>query len=82
MKGLTRYWELSESIFHLNLLIVSLNEARGRQASRIRLEHGLLTIDSMLIAAARGYVISSIASHDSDFERITDLAVYKPTDIN
>jgi predicted nucleic acid-binding protein len=66
----------------MNLLITSLDETRVRQASRIRFEHGLLTIDSMLVAAAREYGISSIASNDTDFDKITDLTVYKPADVN
>ncbi len=81
VKNLTRYWHLSESIFRMNLVIVPLNESRLRHAHRIRIEYGLLTTDSMLIAAAREYGIVSPASHDSDFERIDRLVVYKPSDI-
>jgi len=82
VKTLSRYWSLSESIFHLNLVIIPLNEVRVRLASRLRVEYGLLTTDSMLIAAARQYRITSLASHDSDFHRIDDLTVYRPSDVN
>jgi predicted nucleic acid-binding protein len=81
VKSLGRYWRLTESLFHLNLLIIPLDETRRRQAADIRLEYGLLTTDSMLIAAAHDYKISSIASHDSDFERIQEFTIYRPSDV-
>ncbi len=82
VKKLRRYWELTETIFgDLNLAIIPLDEPRARRAHEIRRQHGLLTNDSMLVAAAREYGISCIASHDSDFDDIDGITVFKPRDI-
>ena len=82
VKKLRRYWELTRTIFDdLNLAIIPLDEPRVRRADEIRTRYGLLTNDSMLIAAAREYEIDCIASHDSDFDDIDGITVYKPRDI-
>ena len=81
VKKLSRYWELTVEIFELNLLIIPLDEARQHAAQRIRANYGLLTNDSLLVAAALDYGISCLASRDADFDRITELTVYKPSDV-
>jgi predicted nucleic acid-binding protein len=81
IKTLTRYWILTAKIFDLDLLIIPLDEIRVRQAAEIRADYGRLTNDSMLLAAALEYGVGVIASHDSDFERIEGLHVYKPIDV-
>jgi len=82
VKKLRRYWELTQTILDdLNLAIIPLDEPRVRRADEIRTRYGLLTNDSMLIAAAREYGIDCIASHDSDFDDIDGITVYKPRDI-
>jgi predicted nucleic acid-binding protein len=81
IKTLTRYWILTAKIFDLDLLIIPLDEIRVRQAAEIRADYGLLTNDSMLLAAALEYGVGVIAGHDSDFERIEGLHVYKPIDV-
>jgi predicted nucleic acid-binding protein len=43
--------------------------------------HGLLTKDSLVLAAADAYGIEALASRDSDFDNIEWLTVYKPTDV-
>ncbi len=35
----------------------------------------------MLLAAAREYGVRTLASHDSDFESLDALTVYKPADV-
>lgn len=81
IKTLTRYWRLTATIFNLDLVIIPLDEIRVRRAAEIRADYGLLTNDSMLLAAAREYGVGAIASHDSDFEDVEDLTVYKPADL-
>jgi predicted nucleic acid-binding protein len=82
VKKLRRYWELTETILgDLNLAIIPLDEQRVRRAHEIRTQCGLLTNDSLLVAAAREYGIGCIASHDSDFDDIDGITVYKPRDI-
>ena len=81
IRGLTRYWEQMVQILDSNLLILTLDEARHYAAQRVRAQYGLLTNDSLIAAAALDYGISCLASRDSDFDRIAELTVYKPSDI-
>ncbi len=81
IRGMTRYWDQTVRIFDSNLLILALNEARHHVAHRIRAHYGLLTNDSLIVAAALSYGISRLASRDADFDRIAELTVYKPSDL-
>jgi predicted nucleic acid-binding protein len=42
---------------------------------------GLLTRDSLVLAAADQYGVGALATLDSDFDDIGWLTVYKPTDV-
>jgi predicted nucleic acid-binding protein len=57
------------------------NEAIIRNAQTVRQEAGLLTNDSMIVAAMLEYGLSFLASNDSDFERVRNITVFKPTDL-
>jgi len=46
-----------------------------------RVNAGLLTIDSLIVAAMREYGISRIATSDRQFEAVTGIAVFSPTDL-
>ena len=35
----------------------------------------------MIVACMREYGLSFLASNDSDFERVRDITVFKPTDL-
>ena len=82
IKTLRQYWPLTAKIFDLNLAIVPLDETRVRRAAEIRTDYGLLTNDSMLLAAAQACGVTTIASHDSDFEQVKSLTVYRPADVS
>jgi predicted nucleic acid-binding protein len=47
----------------------------------MRERHGLLTNDSLLLAAADSYGITALATRDDDFDEVPWLIVYKPGDI-
>lgn len=81
IQNLTRYWTLTSQIFNLNISIIPLNDRRHRQAHQIRSTYGLLTNDSLIVAAAQEYGIGSLASLDDDFDAVSRLTVYKPTDV-
>lgn len=65
----------------MNLLIVASDEPILRRAKSIRVAHGVLTLDSVLLATMEEYGIQSLASHDHDFDGIGNLTVYHPSDI-
>jgi predicted nucleic acid-binding protein len=79
--AMTDYWRDTERILALNLLFIPVNETVVRNAQVVRQEAGLLTNDSMIVACMREYGVSFLASNDSDFERVRDITVFKPTDL-
>src|SRR5579862_769999 len=50
--NLRGYWPSVEKIFSMNLMILGLDELRFRRAQAMRERHGLLTNDSLILAAA------------------------------
>jgi len=81
VRGLSRYWPLTAGVFQLGILILELDDTRLHQAHQMIERHGLLTKDSLVLAAADAYGIEALASRDSDFDNIEWLTVYKPTDV-
>jgi predicted nucleic acid-binding protein len=78
--SLTRYWILASKIFALNVLLLHTDEPRLRQAHAVRASNGLLTNDSLIVAAMNEFGIPALATRDDDFDHIPSLVVYKPTD--
>lgn len=78
---LSDYWTLTSRIFGLNILIVASDESRLHRAQTVRSSHGLLTTDSLILAVMNEYRIDCLASRDGDFDHISSLTIYKPTDI-
>lgn len=78
---LTEYWTQTSAIFGLNVLVLMTDQARLHRAQTIRSRHGLLTNDSLIVAAMEEFGIHSLATRDNDFDHISELTVYKPTDI-
>jgi len=78
---LKAYWPSVVKIFDMNLRIVELDEARFQRAQEMRQRHGLLTNDSLILAAADGFGITGLATRDDDFDNVPWLTVYKPGDI-
>lgn len=78
---LTVYWAQTSVIFGLNILVLPSNESRLHRAQTIRARHGLLTNDSLIVAAMEEFGIHSLATRDNDFDHISELIVYKPTDV-
>jgi len=78
---LTDYWKNIERVLALNLLFLPVNEAILRAAHVERQAAGLLTNDSMIVAAMREYGISFLATNDTDFERVAGITVFKPNDL-
>ena len=62
----------SEIFVDANIFVYHSNE--------IKKEFGLLTNDAITLAVMRRHRLSKIATNDPDFDRITDLSVWKPTE--
>lgn len=78
---LTEYWAQTSAIFGLNILVLPSDEARLYRAQSVRSRYGLLTNDSLILAAMEENGVDSLATRDSDFDHISNLKIYKPTDI-
>jgi predicted nucleic acid-binding protein len=78
---LATYWPSVVELLDMNLLLLDLDEARFRDAQTIREQHGLLTSDSLVLAAAQTYRITNLATRDEDFDEVPWLTVCRPGDI-
>ena len=81
IRQLTQYWLHTVKIFALNILILRADEPRLHRAQSVRSRYGLLTNDSLILAAMDEYGITCLASRDHDFDHVAQLTVYKPTDL-
>ncbi len=59
--------------FHLSLLL---------KADKLRQRFGLMTNDSIIAATAVSARITTLATSDRDFDRITELEVVSPSDLH
>jgi predicted nucleic acid-binding protein len=65
----------------MNIEIVPLTVATLEASAAVRLQHGLLTNDSLLVAAMQELNLQKLATLDQDFARVSGLLVYQPTDM-
>jgi predicted nucleic acid-binding protein len=79
--SLDDYWRNIERLLALNLLFVPVNEAILRGAHAERQTARLLTNDSMIVSCMREYGVSLLATNDTDFKRVSDITVFRPTDL-
>jgi predicted nucleic acid-binding protein len=79
--ALTDYWGYTERILNLNLLFIGTDESILRSAHSERQIAGLLTNDSMIVSCMRHYGILSLATNDGDFERVSNISVFRPADL-
>ena len=79
--SLTTYWQNTERILNLNLLLIAIDESIIRAAHSERRSTGLLTNDSMIVSCMRSYGVSYLATSDSDFERVSGIVVFRPEDL-
>jgi predicted nucleic acid-binding protein len=81
IKGLTEYWAATEKLLRLNLTLVPLDEPVVRRAHPERVDAGLMTNDSMIVASMRHLGIRALAARDADFERVIGIDVFRPGDV-
>jgi predicted nucleic acid-binding protein len=81
VKRLADYWVNTQKILALNLVLLPSEEKIVVGAQRARVEAGLLTNDSVIVAAMREYGISKIATSDGMFSAVNGLSVFSPTDL-
>jgi predicted nucleic acid-binding protein len=81
VQTLSDYWVNTQRILALNILFVPLEEQILTRAQIERVNAGVLTNDSVIVAAMRQYGISLIATNDQQFGSVAGITVYSPTDV-
>jgi len=80
VKKLTEHTKVPERISLLGVKILPIEIEDIHKCNEIKNEYGLLTNDAITLAVMRRYHLTNIATNDPDFERISDLKVWKPTE--
>ncbi len=81
VKILTDYWVNTLKLLALNMLLIPIEQPVVEAGQRERVDAGLLTNDSIIVAAMREYGISKIATNDGQFETVAGISVFRPTDV-
>jgi predicted nucleic acid-binding protein len=81
VKVLQAYWLNTKKILALNLVFLPTEEKIVVGAQQERTAAGLLTNDSVIVAAMREYGLSKIATSDKMFGTVNGLEVFSPTDV-
>lgn len=81
VKVLTDYWVNTVRLLTLNLLILPMERGIVGRAQRERVNAGLLTNDSLIVASMKEYGVSCIATNDRQFEAVAGISVFSPTDL-
>jgi predicted nucleic acid-binding protein len=82
VRDLHLYQEQTDLIPQMGISVLALDLEVMYLAAEIRLQYGLLVNDSLLTAAATREGIRSFASADPDFERVAELQLFRPGDLN
>ncbi len=80
IKKLTTYIQNVEKIGEMNIHIVPLTHELINKSAKIRQSEGLLTNDSIVVAAMKDLGLSNLVTND-DFDHIEWLNIYKPSDL-
>jgi predicted nucleic acid-binding protein len=81
VKGLRDYWVNTQGLLALNLVFIPMELRIVIGAQRERVATGLLTNDSIIVAAMQEYGISGIAPNDKMFDAAHGLEVFAPGDV-
>jgi predicted nucleic acid-binding protein len=81
VKQLSQYQDDVNKIFQMNITILALTPEVIQTSADVRNSEGLLTNDSLIVACTRTQGLSKLATADGDFDQVSGIEVYKPTDL-
>ncbi len=81
VKQLTQYQEEVNKISQMNITILALTSEIVQTSGDVRRSEGLLTNDSLIVACMRAQGLSKLATADGDFDQVSRIEMYKPTDL-
>jgi len=70
VRQLSEYWGRIVSAATARVAVLPLDEFRFRRAHPLRVDYGLMTNDSLLLAAADLFGIAALVTNDSDFDAV------------
>lgn len=80
VKNLAEHITIPEKIRAFGVKILSIDMEDILNSNKIKKAYGLLTNDAITVAVMNRYNLRNIATNDPDFEQVTDLVVWKPTE--
>ncbi len=78
IKQLTQYSKIPEKITEIGIQILSVTYQTILESQYWRDNYGLMVNDSIIMASMRSFKIENLVTNDSDFDHISNLAVWKP----
>jgi predicted nucleic acid-binding protein len=81
VKQLSKHSAAIPQIKAMNIEIAPLNLTMLENSANVRKQHGLLTNDSVLVAAMQELSLQKLATLDKDFVSVSGLFIYQPTDV-
>jgi predicted nucleic acid-binding protein len=78
VQGLTVFFDAIETILQSRIQILNITPALVLQAAGISQQTGLLSNDALVVAVMQANGLTSLASHDADFDRVPGLTRYAP----
>ena len=81
VKQLTQYQDDVNKISQMNITILALTSEIVQTSAEVRTSEGVLTNDSLVVASMRTQGLSKLATANGDFDHVSEIEVYKPTDL-
>lgn len=81
VQQLSKHADSVHTLRAMNIEVVPLTVAAVEASAEARKQYGLLTNDSIVVAVMKELGIAKLATLDNDFDRVEEMAIYKPTDI-
>lgn len=78
IQKLTAFRRAIEQVPQLGIQVLTIPVQLVSAAAAVSQQHGLLSNDALLIALMQAHGLTSLASHDLDFDRVPGLTRYAP----
>ena len=81
VKQLTQYQEDVNKVSQMNITILPLTADIVQASAEVCKSEGLLTNDSLIVTCMRTQGLRKLATANGDFDQVSGIEVYKPTDL-
>ena len=81
VKQLTQYQQEVENLLSGDLIVLAVENTDFAKATELQRTHGLLTNDSLNLAAGLRSGVNLLATADPQFDSVSDLTVFNPDDL-